>query len=203
MKSDVTEAAPKRAYRQTARAEAAEQTATRIVSAFADLLRDEWFDEVTLERVAQAAGVSVQTVVRRFGGKEGLLYAVREHLERDINQRRTVAPGDIAAAVNVLVDDYEAVGDLVLRGLAQEERFPALKPLTDYGRACHRAWLAEHFAPFLAAADGRVPEARLDALVVATDVYVWKLVRRDMGRTPEELRIVMHNLIRGALVAAE
>ena len=62
-----------RAYQQNARAESTEATGRRIVDAFLHRLMNHWFDEITLDQVAADAGVTVQTVVRRFGGKDGLL----------------------------------------------------------------------------------------------------------------------------------
>ena len=56
-----------RHYAQRARAQATEATARRIVDAFLARLMAQWFDEITLDRVAEDAGVTVQTVVRRFG----------------------------------------------------------------------------------------------------------------------------------------
>ena len=48
--------------------------------------------------------------------------------------------------------------------------------LTDAARPMHRAWVARAFAPV-----DRADEALIDLLVVATDVYTWKLLRRDRG----------------------
>ncbi|MFL5885485.1 MAG: helix-turn-helix domain-containing protein, partial [Thermoleophilaceae bacterium] len=62
----------KRPYRMTARAEAAAATGERILEAAAELFHARPFDEVTLEDVARRAGVSSQTVIRRYGSKEGL-----------------------------------------------------------------------------------------------------------------------------------
>jgi AcrR family transcriptional regulator len=78
MKRDDPLSSPTRPYRQTARAEAAEATARRIIRAFSDLLHSQWFDEVTLEEVARLGRVTVRTVIRRFGGKDGLLEAFVE-----------------------------------------------------------------------------------------------------------------------------
>lgn len=190
---------PKRAYRQGARAIAAELTAARILDAFEARVRDGWFDEVTLEQVARDAGVTVPTIIRRFGSKEGLLEATWERLGTRIQERRTVPVGDVAAAVRVMVEDYERSGDLVARALAQEDRYPAFKPVNDVGRKSHRAWTERVFSPWL---DGLAPNqrrARLDALVTATDLYVWKLVRRDMGRSTSQVAALMHDLIAGII----
>jgi AcrR family transcriptional regulator len=191
---------PRRAYRLGARAKAAEAAADRTLAAFRTRLRDSWFDEIRLEDVAADAGVSVPTVIRRFGGKEGLLEAAYQQVGHEVLARRAVPPGDTAAAVRGLIDDYEASGDLILRSLAQEDRHPAIRHATDIGRAGHRDWLAEVFAGALADLPQAAARQRLDALVVATDVYVWKLVRRDMRRPPSELKALMEHLIEAALV---
>lgn len=90
-----------------------------------------------------------------------------------------------------------------MRALMQEERIPALKRVNDRGRAFHREWIEQSFAPQL---DGLTPAARrqrVDALVAATDLYTWKLVRRDMGRSPQHARAIMRQLINGALGLAD
>jgi AcrR family transcriptional regulator len=192
-------AAPKRIYRQSARAQAAEATAARILDAFAAQLRERWFDEIRLEEVARAAGVTVQTIIRRFGGKEGLLDAMHQRLGAEIRRRREVAPGDASGAVASLIEDYEEVGDLVLRTLAQEDRYPAVRAMTDIGRAMHRTWITTAFAPWL---EPMAPDARrraTDALVVAGDIYVWKLLRRDMGRPLTEYRALVEKMCAAGL----
>ncbi len=192
-------AAPKRAYRQSARALAAQATADRILDVFSARLRDQWFDEIRLDDVARDAGVTIQTVLRRFGSKEGLLDATHRLLGEEIRQRRQVGPGDAVAAISGLVEDYEQVGDTVLRSLAQEDRYPAMKAVTDIGRAMHRQWIADAFAPLLE----RLPEEErrraTDALVVAADIYVWKLLRRDMHRPISEYRAMVERLCAAAL----
>ena len=190
---------PKRAYRQSARALAAEATGERIVDAFATEMEDSWFDEIRLEDVARAAEVTAQTVIRRFGNKEGLLEALQQRIALTVSQRRDVPEGEIDAAVASLVEDYELHGDIVMRVLAQEDRFAACRAVTDIGRREHRKWIAKAFAPWLR----RMPEALRqraeDALVVAGDLYVWKLVRRDMARPISEYRAIMETMLAAAI----
>ena len=190
---------PKRAYRQTARAVAAEATGERILDAFAHSVRSGWLDEIRLEDISAAAGVTVQTVIRRFGGKEGLLAALCERADREIRLRRNVEPGNIDAAIRAVAEDYEAVGELILRFLAQEDRYPALKPLTDRGRHGHREWVEAAFAPFLKTFSAAEASRRLDALVVAMDVYVWALTRRDLGRSIEDYRSLVRTFVLSAV----
>ena len=201
MKSHADTIPAKRAYRQGARAEAAEATAVRILEAFQRRLSTDWYDQITLDQVAREAGVTVPTIIRRFGAKEGLLAGIQKLMDVEIMGRREVAPGDVGAIVRVLIEDYEIIGDLAVRSLAQEERYPAFRILTDLGRAGHRHWVEQSFSPWLDLADPEARRARLDALVVATDLYVWKLVRRDMGRSPEHLRTLMLTLIAGIIGA--
>lgn len=191
--------APRRAYRQTARAAAAEATAQRIVDAFNERLERQWFDEIRLEDLAQDANVTVQTVIRRFGGKEGLLSATSDQTAVKVMSTRGMPVGDVPGIVRAIIADYEQIGDFILRILAQEDRYPPLRRQGDRGRVEHRAWIAAVFAPWL---DGLAPDAarrRTDALVVATDLYVWKLVRRDMQRPVEELEPIMARLVEAAL----
>jgi AcrR family transcriptional regulator len=192
-----------RTYRQGARAEAAEATGIRILDAFTERLQNGWFDEITLEEVARAAEVSVQTVIRRFGGKEGLLEAAHERFGAAIRARRQTPARDPGAIIDALIDDYEQIGDLIMRVLAQEDRYPPLKKVSDVGRASHRAWIGEHFSRWLDRLDEPARTAAHDALVVATDIYVWKLVRRDFGRSTDELAATIRRLAAAALGASE
>jgi AcrR family transcriptional regulator len=189
----------KRAYRQGARAAAAEQTGARIIEAFQRRMREDWFDQITLEEIATEAEVTVPTIIRRFGSKEGLLQAAWESFSDDVQARRASPPGDAMGAVRVVVEDYEIMGDLVVRALAQEDRFPSLKAANNAGRSGHRAWVERCFSPWLDHLPMTERRLRVDALVTATDVYVWKLVRRDMGRSAQHLKAVMLKLIEGVI----
>jgi AcrR family transcriptional regulator len=192
-------AAPKRIYRQKARAESTVANAARILDAFAGQLRERWFDEIRLEDVAREANVTVQTVIRRFGSKEGLLEATQQRFGEQVRRRRDVAAGDAAGAVASLVVDYEQAGDLVLRTLAQEDRHPAIRAMTDVGRASHRQWISRAFEPWLGSLDREARRKAADALVVAGDVYVWKLIRRDMERPVNEYRQLVESLCAAAV----
>jgi AcrR family transcriptional regulator len=188
-----------RPYRQTARAEAAEETARRIVDAFGECVRDRWFNEVTLDEVAGRAGVTVRTVIRRFGGKPGLLAAFMEQVAPQVKAQRTAAPGDVDDAVDRILAVYEDLGDSVIRHLSQESLHPEIKPLLDMGRSEHRAITAETFATWLEPLSAEERRRTLDALVIAMDIYCWKLLRRDMNRSLAETRAVMLRLVNGIL----
>src|SRR2546423_8172793 len=121
-----------RRYLQGARAEAAEATGRQIVEAFLARLMTQWFDEITLDCVAEDAGVTVQTVVRRFGGKEGLLTEAVKIFAVQVRAHRGNPQGDIARIVGNLFSDYEQTGDAVIRLLAFWPRRPAPQADVDF-----------------------------------------------------------------------
>jgi len=198
MKSTGVAIAPRR-YVQRARAEAAQATARRIIEAFLARLMTQWFDEITLERVAEDARVTVQTTVRRFGGKDGLLAAAVEVLGTRITARRAAPAGDVERLLANLIDDYEQTGDAVIRLLALEPRHSAVRRVAEFGRREHRRWVAAAFGTLLRALPRLTRQRALDALVITTDVYVWKLLRRDMRRSPAATRTTMSALVRATL----
>ena len=175
-----------RRYDMSLRGAATEATKSTIVAAARELFTARWYDEVTLADIAGAAGVSAQTVINHFGGKEGVFGAVLTRGGEEIQSRRYAPdPGDVVGAIDALVDDYERTGDATIRLLALEERLPLVRPALERGRAGHREWVETMFrAPALA-----------DELVVATDVYAWKLLRRDRGMTREETARAMRRIV--------
>jgi AcrR family transcriptional regulator len=186
----------KRPYRQTARAAAAENLRQRVVTSFNHLLLSRWIDEITLDEIAASVGTTRQTVIRLFGGKDGLLEAVIA-LVRAEAIPRTSMPADLSArdAVEALIAHYEAVGDMVVRFLAQEERHSALRPLLAQGRHEHRAWVAERFASAQSGLSELEQERQITRLIVATDIYTWKLLRRDFGKSQDEVLLLMVGII--------
>ena len=190
----------RRPYRQSARLESTAATGRRIIDAFVKLTQDVWYDQLTLNDVAEHAGVSVQSVIRRFGGKDGLISAVIAQVGGDIGARRAAAPGDVEASLAGLFDVYEEHGNGVIRNLAQESRYPELQRIVEFGRREHRRITAETYAPWLDRLDGAARQQALDALVIATDIYVWKLLRRDMGRSLAQTKAAVLRLINAVLV---
>jgi AcrR family transcriptional regulator len=192
----------KRPYRMQARAQGAQETGQRILQAMTELYMERWLDQFSLEDVARRSGVTVQTVLRRFGSKEGLLAAVGAELEQHVSQQRGEAPvGDIEGAVRNLFDHYEEVGELVLRSLAQEGMHPSLRALMNRGRRVHYEWVERVFATWLAGTAGEERERLRAQLITLTDVYVWKLLRRDLGLDRDQAELALRDLL-GALYAA-
>jgi AcrR family transcriptional regulator len=185
-----------------ARAQAAAATADRILDAAVELFWERPA-ETSLENVARRAGVSVQTVIRRFGGRDDLLAAAAGREAERVRRQRDEAPiGDPVGAVPVLVAHYEALGDRVMRLLSEEDRVPGLREIADHGRALHRDWCARVFATALDGRTGVERERRLAQLVAICDVYTWKLLRRDAGLSRRQTELALVELLEPMLEEA-
>ena len=190
----------KRAYRMTSRADAAARTRERLLHAATLLYTTRPHDTVTLSDLARQAGVSTPTLLRHFKGKDHLFQAAAESARAQVvEQRQTARTGDLSQAIDILLDHYEAWGDRVLHLLKQEDQVPALRAITDSGRAVHRDWIDRTFAPLLPAAEP-ARTRRTAQLSAVCDVYVWKLLRRDLGLSREQTALALHELI-NALVS--
>ncbi len=185
-----------------ARAEAAAATRERILEAGWGRFSKLPYEEVRLADVASDADVSEPTVYSNFSTKDRLFMAAWIWGFGPEVDRRDQAPvGDVREAVRLLYDSYEAQGDAGLQILAAENRIPAIRQMADAGRAWHRAWVERTFAPLLKSSRGPVRERRLVALAVATDILVWKLLRREMEldrNTAERIVIEMLTATKGA-----
>jgi AcrR family transcriptional regulator len=193
--------ASQRTYKMRARADAVEATRDRIARAGLVRFLADPYDEVTIAAVAADAGVSHQTVLNHFESKEGLFLAATDIFSDDIaemHERRQ--PTDPRSAVAVLMERYEETGDGNARLAAVEDRIEAVKIALDSGRANHMERLENVFA-------GRLPRSAVErrralhALYAATDVFSWKLLRRDLGLSRRATQQVITEMVE-ALVAS-
>jgi len=188
-----------RSYTMTSRADSVASTKERIATAALELLMERRFDDVTLTDIATAAGVSHQTVLNHFESKEGVAFAAADLVVASTNDARSgVTPGDTVGAVRRLVADYEQMGDANARWAMDVEHLGSLAPLIEQARHSHRAWLEAAFEPYLPA-EAKARRRVVNALHAATDVYTWKLLRRDLGVTRAETERTMVRLVDGTL----
>ena len=185
----------RRPYTMRARAEAVEATRDRIARAAMARFLAQLYDDVKIADVAADADVSAQTVLNHFESKEGLFTAAAATFSADLaGGREQDPPRDAPAAVASLMDQYERSGDGNVRLAILDERIPAVKAALDEGRGHHQALLAEVFAGELPAAPAERRRA-LAALHAATDVYTWKLLRRDLGLGRDATQQVMTRMV--------
>ncbi len=163
-------ATKKRPYDLRLRGERADARKLHVIEVAADLFLASSFEDVTLKDVADAAGVSLKTVVRRFGSKDELFLACAHAAAEGEPGLRAVAPGDVRGVASALAERYETIGEVTARYAALETRFPAVAKMMKIARRGHLDWLADVFAPWLA----RDRASRLAQVFGATEIYVWR-----------------------------
>lgn len=196
----------KRPYKKVARAKAQERTRETLLQAAAEEVeRDRW-TQTSLESVAERAGVTKQTALRHFGSKQGLLDAVIGRTSSIVVKERAEAlVGDVPGAIANLVRHYERYGDMVIRMLpyrdavvrvlGHEHRSSLVRRAVDRGQEVHEEWVLRTFEPQLANLDSPTRERRLAQLVAVCDVYVWKVLRRDLGLDVPQVEAALVELI--------
>ena len=155
-----------RSYKMTSRADDAERTGHRIVDAMLQRFATLPYGHIRLEDIAADAGVTVQTVLRRFGSKSALLSRLSSANSagspRAAPRSRAPRPRDHRGSRRPLRDlrnvDPQDVcrGRFSSRGLANTAR---------RGREYHVAWCRSAFGvePFPGSLDDRPPRATLGA----------------------------------------
>jgi AcrR family transcriptional regulator len=191
----------KRAYRGTVQAEVAALTAQRIIQAGLALFDEQWGETITLEQIAERAGVTTQTLLRHFGSKERLSDAVSQEAFR-LSQQQLIEPptGDIATIATGLVGYYDAGGKRMLRGLVQEEKYPELHSIIDVARAAHKAWLERAFASALAPLDTSARTRLLAQLTTLTGVYTWHMLRNECALSSAETAQALQEMLSALLI---
>lgn len=184
-----------REYRQTARAASTDRTHSAILDAL-DVAFLEHADGFTLEQVAAGAGTSVQTVLRHYRSKEGLLAAGATRARAQVQAGRDLVPvGDLPAIASYLDQHYEETGPFMLRLLPAESRAPAVADLLDAGRVMHRTWVTRVLAPSLHGLTASARRRRVALLVVATDLLTWRLLRLEQGLSRPAYRAAVIDLL--------
>lgn len=184
----------KRAYTMDARARSVEQTRSRIIDGLLELSGVRLVDDISLDAVAARAGVSVQTVLRHFGSRDRLIEASITAQGELVSKERAAPVGDVDEALRVLIDQYELRGRWALLMLSQEDSNEHIAKITTAGKRSHEEWVRRVFGPLVGA-----DKELLSLLVVATDVYAWKLLRLDRGMSRARTEQHIHRLI-GALL---
>jgi AcrR family transcriptional regulator len=175
-----------RSYDMTARAVAAAQTAERITSTAMRLLQTEAVADITLNDIADGAGVTVQTVLRRFGDRDSVFAAAIEGFARDVfAQRGRASSNDIDDIVTNLVEHYERWGALVIKMITEQAGAPALRATVEGGAQYHQDWCLRVFAGSLVGLPRADRMRRAAQLTAICDVRTWDLLRRQ-GRLSRE-----------------
>ena len=138
---------------------------------------------------------SVATASSRTAGRNSRRIAAAADVAAEFADLET---GDVSGAVQAYVNHYEKAGDLVVRNI-QDESDPEIHSFVEHGRTAQRAGISRLFAPFLDPLADSHKARTVDLLVVAMDVYTWKRLRRDMGRSRPDTEVAMLALVNAIL----
>jgi AcrR family transcriptional regulator len=181
----------------TARATSAANTATGVLDATWKLFEEKPLADITLADIAARSEVTTQTVLRRFGDKDGVFTAMFDRLADDIAGRRdqTVANA-LDEVVGGLVANYELSGRLTLKMLAEEATAPAaLLRILTIGREYHREWCARVFSDTLTSLSGAGHDRRLAQLVAICDVRTWEILCIAAGLSQPETERALREML--------
>jgi Bacterial regulatory proteins, tetR family len=187
-----------RKYTMTSRAESTAQSANEIIRVIRELWVKHSIHEITLEMVAKNANLTVRTILRKYGSKEGVFEAAIRYGTPDIRSFRDEAQvGDIALAVSLLIKEYEYMGAAVIRTLEAENELSIAAKILKKGRLTHKTWCAHIFGPYLPKKTDKNYSTMLGAFYAATDVYKWKLLRKDLGYSKTETEEILLKTVQG------
>src|SRR4051794_6719448 len=113
----VQEAAAGAAPRPSLRERRRQETADLIVDAVLDLMADAGLEGLTMDAIAEQAGVSLRTLYRYFPDRQSLLTAALERHNQDVPFESPTRPDEISAAygdVFARFDDVPAIVQAVL-----------------------------------------------------------------------------------------
>jgi AcrR family transcriptional regulator len=206
---------PKRSYDASRRREQARQSRRRIIDTAERMFLRDGYSATTVQAIAAAAGVSADTIYKSFGGKPGLIRAIRDRAlegegpipaERrsDEIQQRETNPRNIISAWGAFVAELApraspilllirdvAAGDVEVRALRDELDTDRLRRMTDNAR---RLRDAGHLRPRITLAQAA------DILWTYSSPELYELLVLRRGWTPQRYgRFVADAMIKALL----
>jgi AcrR family transcriptional regulator len=189
-----------RKYEMSNRAQSAEKTSVDILRVLGELWIKHSINEITLEMVAEKAGISVRTILRKYGSKEGLFEAAIKTDAAGIEAIKDKAEtGNIAQAVELLMVEYERTGMAGIRTLAIEHDVPFAAKVLKKARTMHMEWCKRVFSPYLPEPADKLYSVRLGTFYAATDIYKWKLLRKDLGYSRSDTALIFTETLHGII----
>ena len=191
-----------RVYEQRLRAESAAATRERILAALFDRIRAEPSKPVSIDEIAQLAGVARSTIYTSFGSRPGLFDALaRELFDRGGYQRlldavrvpepRDSLRGGITAGVEIFASDPD-----VFRALHSMEKLDAdavggAIARIEKERAEGMTWLAQRLKRAGALRDGVSAARAAHVLWIAASFDAFDLLHSGRGLPPAQIAEIL------------
>ena len=190
----------KNPYNNSRRLIDAEKTKIKIIKAFGNLWSRHSIKDITLDMVAKEAGVTTKTILRKFKSKDGMTNESLFYLAAEIKGERTLATvGDIDEILKALLSNYEKMGEAAIRTINLESELEIARQIGAKGRALHRDWCIQMFSPYLPNEQSADYEIQLTSFIAATEIYLWKLMRKDLKLSKGQTFSIFKNLVEGLI----
>jgi AcrR family transcriptional regulator len=170
----------------------------RVLAAASRLFAEHGVEGVTMDAVAQAAGVGKGTVFRRFGDKSGLATALLDERERELQAAILSGPpplGPGASSGERAVAFFDAYVGYLAGHLELLRLSETTSPGARYRIGAYRFW-HRHLAILLADADD--PDHLAHALLSVVDADLNSALR-EQGYDWDRIRVGVHDLVTRAL----
>jgi AcrR family transcriptional regulator len=183
-----------RPYRLGQRAETTERNHQRILDAAYELIAEAGFHPVSVDAVADRAGVTRVTVYRHFGSKRGLLEAVSSHRMNQAQLARldhARTHPDVVQALRAFLREscrlMSEIGDTLRTSLEVARHDPEVAHILDLGYYGRRKHSLEELATRLrdenALAAGWTPARVVDALMIVTSLEAVETLTQRQGHS--------------------
>ena len=186
-----------RKYRMSARADAAELTGQRIIDCMLERLRTTPYERIRLEDIAADAGVTSQTVIRRFRSKPMLMTTtVERELQRIALKREAALRTSSTETIRALVQHYDEYGVLILKTYSEAALVPGLPEIVARGRSYHLDWCRRAFSEHLPPrSDDASQQRRLAQIVAICDATTWRILRFDGNLSSDQTELAITELM--------
>lgn len=193
-----------RSYRSELRQRQAEQTRARVLAAAAELFTEHGYARTTLAKIAQAAGVSPETV-QLHGPKAALMIAAVEYAGFGVAGEGDILNLDVGRGLVAIQDGGEALDYLLTAQVEVHQRTAPLAPALYGGAAIDpelgryledlKASISRQFRRILSVANDRgwlrddVPfDDLVETVAVIANVDTYLRITRDDGWSVERYR---------------
>ncbi|MCV7010776.1 TetR/AcrR family transcriptional regulator [Mycobacterium gordonae] len=193
-----------RSYRSELRQRQAEQTRTRVLAAAAELFTEHGYARTTLAKIAQAAGVSPETV-QLHGPKAALMIAAVEYAGFGVAGEGDILNLDVGRGLLAIQDGREALDYLLTAQVKIHQRTAPLAPALYGGASIDpelgrylgdlKASIGKQFRRILTVANDRgwlrddVPfDDLVETVAVIANVDTYLRITRDDGWSVERYR---------------
>jgi AcrR family transcriptional regulator len=203
----------RRPYRLGQRAETIEDNRHRILDAAYELIADAGFHPVSLDAVADRAGVTRVTIYRHFGSKRGLFEAVSAHRMDQAHLNRldeARAQPDVLQALQDFLREsvrlMSEIGDTLRTSLEVARHEPDVAHVLDVGYYGRRKRSLEELATRLqnenALASGWTVKQVVDVLMIVTSLEAFETLTQRQGHSVRRAAQILFAMT-GAFLARE